>query len=252
MTSINERGMPVFFCPGRNALAVAEFIMGGVLALTRGIAAGGAGIREGRWRLDLYTQGLVGPELPGRVCGLVGFGLVGRAFAPIARGYGLRLLAHDPYVDPEVIREAGAEPASLDQVLTEAQIVVMAARLTDETRGMIGARELAQLRPDCIFVNPARAELVDTAALVERLERRAIAGAVIDVFSPEPPIEDDRLLALDNVLLTPHIAGATQGAAERGAEVVCRNLTAYLADGSLAGALNRIALGASMTTGGRE
>jgi D-3-phosphoglycerate dehydrogenase len=251
MAPINNRGIPVFFCPGRNAQAVAEFIMGGVLALTRGIAAGAAGIAAGRWRLDLYTYDLVGPELPGRTCGLIGFGLVGRAFAPIARGYGLRLLAYDPYVDPDVMRKAGTEPASLDQVLSEAGIVVMAARLTEETRGMIGARELSLLRPDCIFVNAARAELVDTAALVERLERRMIAGAVIDVFSPEPPVANDRLLALDNVLLTPHIAGATKGAAERGAEVVCRNLAAYLADGSLTGALNREAVEASLTTGGR-
>jgi D-3-phosphoglycerate dehydrogenase len=250
MASINARGIPVFFCPGRNAQAVAEYIMGGVLGLTRGIAAGAAGIAAGRWRLDLYTFPLAGPELPGRTCGLVGFGLVGRAFAPIARGFGLRLLVHDPYVDPETIRAAGAEPAGLDEVLAESQIVVLAARLTDETRGMIGARELAWLRPDCIFVNPARAELVDTAALVDLLERRAIAGAVIDVFSPEPPVMGNRLLALDNVLLTPHIAGATKGAAERGAEVVCRNLVAHLAHGSLDGALNRATVEEAMVTGG--
>jgi D-3-phosphoglycerate dehydrogenase len=107
------------------------------------------------------------------------------------------------------------------------------------------------LRPDCVFVNPARAELVDAAALTDVLERRAITGAVIDVFSPEPPVAGDRLLALDNVLLTPHIAGATKGAAERGAEVVCRNLVAYLAEGSLAGALNRTAVEQAIVAGGR-
>jgi D-3-phosphoglycerate dehydrogenase len=249
--SVDARGIPVFNCPGRNAQAVAEYVMGGVLALTRGIAAGSAGIAEGRWRLDLYRYLLAGPEFSGRTCGLVGFGGVGRAFAPIARGFGLRLLVHDPYVDAAVIRDAGAESAALDDLLAEAQIVVLAARLTDDSRGMIGARELALLRPDCIFVNPARAELVDTAALTEVLERRAIAGAVIDVFSPEPPVAGDRLLALDNVLLTPHIAGATKGAAERGAEVVCRNLVAHLVDGSLDGALNRAAVEESLLAGGR-
>jgi phosphoglycerate dehydrogenase-like enzyme len=145
--SIDARGIPVFNCPGRNAQAVAEYVMGGVLALTRGIAAGSAGIAAGRWRLDLYRYALAGPELSGRTCGLIGFGGVGRAFAPIARGFGMRLLVHDPYVDAAVIRDAGAEPAALDDLLAASQIVVLAARLTEDSRGMIGARELALLRP---------------------------------------------------------------------------------------------------------
>lgn len=249
LESLNERGTPVFVCPGRNAQAVAEYILGAVLSLTRGISAGAAGIAQGLWRLDLYTDDLVGPELSGRTCGLVGFGGVGQAFAPIARGFGLQLLVHDPYVEPAVIENAGGEPATLEAVLTRSQIVVLSARLTDETRGIIGADELALLRPDCIFVNPARAELVDGAALRETLGRRAIAGAVIDVFSPEPPVADDPLLFMDNVLLTPHIAGATKDAARRGATTVCRNLAAYLATGSLDGAVNRTAVKQATTLG---
>jgi D-3-phosphoglycerate dehydrogenase len=242
LASLTERGVPVFFCPGRNAQAVAEYVMGAVLAFTRGIAAGHAGVAAGRWRLDLYSHALAGPEFAGRTCGLVGFGGVGRAFAPIARGFGMRLLVHDPYVDPAVMREVGAEAASLDDVLSRSDVVVMAARLTDETRGMIGARELSLLRPDAIFVNPARAELVDGAALRDALARRAFAGAIIDVFSPEPPLANDPLLMMDNVLLTPHIAGATREAAARGAEVVCRHVVAHLVDGTLEGSLNRQAL----------
>ena len=242
LASLTDRGVPVFFCPGRNAQAVAEYIMGAVLSLTRGIAAGRAGIAEGRWRLDLYTSDLVGPEFAGRTCGLIGFGGVGRAFAPIARGFGMRLLVYDPYVDAAAIDDAGAEAAALDEVLGRADVVVLAARLTDETRGMIGARELSLLRREAIFVNPARAELVDGVALREALVRRAIGGAVIDVFSPEPPLATDPLLRMDNVLLTPHIAGATREAAARGAEVVCRRVVAHLIDGTLEGSLNRAAL----------
>jgi phosphoglycerate dehydrogenase-like enzyme len=140
------------------------------------------------------------------------------------------------------MRETGAEAATLDEVLRESDVVVLAARLTDETRGMIGARELALLRRDAIFVNPARAELVDGAALREALARRAFAGAIVDVFSPEPPLASDPLLAMENVLLTPHIAGATREAASRGAEVVCRKVAAHLASGTLEGSLNRQAL----------
>jgi D-3-phosphoglycerate dehydrogenase len=238
LPALTERGIPVFFCPGRNAQAVAEYVMGAVLAFARGIAAGQAAISQGLWRLDLYSHDLAGPEFAGRTCGLVGFGGVGRAFAPIARGFGMRLLVHDPYVDAATMAEAGAETAALDEVLSRSDVVVLAVRLTDETRDMIGARELALLRRGAIFVNPARAELVDGAALRDVLARRAIGGAIVDVFSPEPPLADDPLLTMENVLLTPHIAGATREAAARGAEVVCRKVVAHLATGTLEGSLN--------------
>jgi D-3-phosphoglycerate dehydrogenase / 2-oxoglutarate reductase len=247
LASLNERGIPIFYCPGRNAGAVAEFIMGAVLAFARGIADGHEAIASGRWRFDLYSYALVGPEFAGRTCGLIGFGGVGRNFAPIARGFGMRLLVHDPYVDAAVIQEFGAEAAPLDEVLCRSDIVVLAARLTDETRGMIGARELGLLCRDAIFVNPARAELVDGVALRDALARRAFAGAIIDVFSPEPLLADDPLLTMDNVLLTPHIAGATREAAVRGAEVVCRNVVAHLVNGTLEGSLNRQALESAVT-----
>lgn len=244
MASLNARGIPVFNCPGRNAQAVAEYVMGAVLAYARGIAAGWTEIAAGHWRLDLYSYDLAGPEFAGRTCGLVGFGGVGRAFAPIARGFGMRLLIHDPYVDAAVMAEVGAEAASLDEVMGNSDVVVLAARLTEETRDMIGARELGLLRPDAIFVNAARAELVDGAALRDALAQRAFGGAIIDVFSPEPPLANDPLLTMDNVLLTPHIAGATREAASRGAEVVCRRVAAYLAAGNLEGSLNRQAVAA--------
>lgn len=242
LPALNERGIPVFFCPGRNARAVAEFVMGAVLALSRGIVAGAAGLAAGSWRLDLYAYDQAGHELHGRTCGLVGFGAVGQALAPIVRGFGLRLLVHDPFVDDATIRGTDAERVPLDTLLRSSDIVVLAARLTDESRGMIGARELALLRIESIFVNTARAELVDGAALRDVLARRAIAGAVVDVFSPEPPVTGDHLLDHPNVLLTPHIAGATREAARRGAEVVCLNLVRFLADGSLDGSLNREAV----------
>jgi D-3-phosphoglycerate dehydrogenase / 2-oxoglutarate reductase len=251
LPALTARGIPVFYCPGRNAQAVAEYVMGAVVAFARGIAAGSAGIADGLWRLDLYSYELAGPEFAGRTCGLIGCGGVGRAFAPIARGFGMRLLIHDPYVPPQTVAELGGEAAALEEVLRESDVVVLAARLTDETRGMIGARELALLRPDAIFVNPARAELVDGAALREALARRAFRGAIVDVFSPEPPLAGDPLLALDNVLLTPHIAGATREAASRGAAVVARKVVAHLASGTLEGSLNGPAVAALAEEVGR-
>lgn len=226
---LDARAIPVFTCPARNAQAVAEFVLGAVLALIRGIAAGNQSIQASRWRYDLYTFDRVGFELHGKPLGLVGFGAVGRALAPIVRGFGMNLLVHDPYVDPGQLQAHGVESVTLDSLLRDAAIVVMAARLTNESRGLIGERELRLLRKDAILVNTARAELIDGVALRRALAERWFGGAVLDVYSPEPLLADDALLGMDHVLLTPHIAGASREAAVRGAEVVCRDLAAWLA-----------------------
>lgn len=225
--ALEARGIPIFTCPGRNARAVAEFLAGAIIAHTRGIVAGARALEQREWRLDLYAYENTGPELYGRVCGLIGFGAVGRAFAPIAAGFGLRLLVHDPYVSDADLAAANARRATLDELLSSADVVLTAARLTDETRAMIGARELALLRPGTLFVNTARSEIVDGEAL-----RAAVAGGlrvIVDVFTPEPPLGNDPLVSAPGALLTPHIAGASREAAARGAHGVARALCAHLA-----------------------
>jgi len=206
---------------------VAEFLAGAIVAHARGIVLGAHALAHGEWRLDLYAYKHTGPELFGRVCGLIGFGAVGRAFAPIARGFGMRLLVHDPYVSDSDLADAGAERANLDDLLSSSDVVLTTARLTDETRGMLRDREFGLLRPDAIFVNTARAEIVDGEAL-----RAAVARGlrvIVDVYSPEPPLAGDPLLSAPGALLTPHIAGASREAASRGARGVAQAVCAHLA-----------------------
>lgn len=237
VAALSARKIPVFNCPGRNSRAVAEFLAGAILAHTRGIVAGSRALGDKIWRLDLYSYEQTGHELFGRTIGMIGFGAVGHAFAPIAHGFGLKLLVHDPYVSPAGLAESGAQCASsLDELLSVSDIVVVAARLTDETRGMIASREFSLLQDDSLFVNTARSEIVDGQAL-----RQAVARGqkvIVDVFAPEPPLHDDPLLNSPNALLTPHIAGASREAAARGAQGVTEAVAAYLADGSLRNCVN--------------
>jgi D-3-phosphoglycerate dehydrogenase len=238
--SLSTRGIPVFNCPGRNSRAVAEFLIGAIIAQTRGIIAGARALGDGDWRIGLYASEHVGHELYGRTCGLIGFGAVGHAFAPIARGLGLRLVVHDPYVADADLAAADAERVSLDELLSTSHIVLTLARLTDETRSMIGARELGLLQPNALFVNTARAEIVDGEAL-----RAAVARGlrvVVDVFNPEPPLASDPLVRAENALLTPHIAGASREAAARGARGVAEAVTAFLATGAVTNCVNATAV----------
>lgn len=236
VASLSARGIPLFNCPGRNSRAVAEFLVGAILSLSRNITQGAQELRQGYWRLDLYARERTGHELYGQTCGLVGFGAVGRSFAPIARGFGLRLQVHDPYVSDAELAAEGATRTSLDELLATSDVVIMAARLTAETRGLIGARELGLLHPEAIFVNTARAEIVDQAALRDAVGRGQ--RAIVDVFSPEPPVREDPLLTSERVLLTPHIAGASREAAQRGADVAAGSVVAYLAEGALENCVN--------------
>ncbi|MCA1646621.1 MAG: hypothetical protein LC797_14565 [Chloroflexi bacterium] len=153
--------------------------------------------------------------------------LLARHLAPLVAGFGMHLLVHDPYVFDADLAGANARRASLDELLSVADVVLTAARLTDETRGMIGTRELALLQPDGLFVNTARSEIVDVEAL-----RAAVARGqrvIVDVFSPEPPLRNDPLVTAPGALLSPHIAGASREAAARGAHGVARAVCAHLA-----------------------
>jgi D-3-phosphoglycerate dehydrogenase len=238
VAELSARGIPLFHCPGRNAVGVAEFIAGALIGFTRGIAGASRELRGGRWSLEPWSIDHAGIELRGKTCGLVGFGRVGHSFAPIAHGLGMTLLASDPYVEPSQIEAAGATPVRMAELLDRSDVVILVARLTEESRHVIDRAALARMRPTAILVNTARAQLVDTAALRDALRDGAIAGAVIDVFDQEPPATLDELLTLPRTLLTPHIAGATRDTVHRGADMLADAVTRYLADGTFTNCLN--------------
>lgn len=182
--------------------SVAEATVGWLLALTHHMRTKDRLVRESRW--DERSR-YMGTELRERTLGLVGFGGIGRAVVRLLSGFGMQTpLIYDPFVPGETIAQAGAQSVSLDELLSEADIVSLHCPLTDQTRNLIGARELARMKPTAYLLNTARGGIVDEAALYDALSQRRIAGAALDCFQEEPPSSPPRLAELDNVLLAPH------------------------------------------------
>lgn len=206
-----EKGIEVFNAPGRNAEAVSDFTVGMIICEARNIARGHHGILTGRWIRDYSNSGMI-PDLPGRTVGLIGCGAIGMKVAKKLSGFDMTLLGYDPFASAERCKEAGIEPVELDELMARADFVSLHARLTAENRHLIDARRLALMKPTAYLINTSRAGLIDEAALVEALRAKKIAGAALDVYEHEPPQPDDPLLALENVTLTPHMAGGSNDA----------------------------------------
>jgi len=227
MDAARARGVTVVNTPGRNASAVAEFTIGAILAETRNITRGHDALRRGDYRGDLYRADMTGDELSEMTVGVIGYGAVGKPVVRFLRAFGCRILVCDPYVqlDPEDAA-AGVSLVSLDTLLTQSDVVTLHPRVTEETHHMIDAAALAAMKPGVTLVNTARGPLLDYDALHDALTSGHLRGAMLETFSVEPVPADSPLLALPNVTLTPHIAGASlktvRLAATRAAEEVRR------------------------------
>jgi D-3-phosphoglycerate dehydrogenase / 2-oxoglutarate reductase len=224
-----QRGIPVVNAPGRNSQAVVEFTIGLILAECRGIARAHAALSQGIWLGDLYRYDRTGRELRGQTIGLVGLGAVAQLLVPYLKPFGLRVIAFDPFVTPTRFAELGVEPFSFEELLHQSDIVSLHARVTPQTTGMMGNAEFAAMKPGAFFINTARGPLVDYNALYEALASGHLAGAGIDCFPEEPPPSNWPLLSLPNVTLTPHIAGSSQGSAQRGAEDIVLDIANWVA-----------------------
>jgi len=162
--------------------------------------------RQGRW--DRQDQ-VMGSEIQGRTLGIIGMGRSGRELVRLVAPFAMRILAYSPHADPRQARDLGVRLTSLDEVLRNADFVSIHCRLTEETRNLLGARELGLLKASAYLINVARGSIVDQDALVDALRERRIAGAGLDVFTIEPLPANDPLLELDNVILTPHWSAST-------------------------------------------
>ena len=203
-----NRGIAVCNVPGWGNDSIAEFTFALLLALARKLFTADAVARRPEWKVE-ECYGL---QLHGKTLGLIGLGNVGQRVAEIAEGFGLRVLCYTRHPEAPRRTRARVEFVSLDVLLRRSDFLSLHALLTDETRGMIGTRELDLLPQGAIVINTARGPLVDTDALVAALKRGRLGGAGLDVFDHEPLAEQHPLKELDNVILTPHAAGWTDAA----------------------------------------
>ncbi len=217
-----QAGIPVLYTPGRNADAVAEMALALLFAATRHVLTADADVRAGQVFRDgtIPYQRLRGWEVAGRTAGLVGLGAVGRALRWRLEGLGVTVIAHDPYHN-----EAHH---GLAELLAQADIVSMHAPVTDDTVGMIGAEQFAAMRDGAVYLNTARAQLHDTDALVAALRSGKVAAAGLDHFVGEVLAPGHPLTDLSNVVLTPHIGGATWNTEARQARMVADDLEALV------------------------
>lgn len=222
-----ERGIEVRSTPGRNAPAAAEHTIALMLAALRRLPDVHPTVRAGEWRSDLYALSEAGRELSGATVGLVGYGAIGARVARILAAFDASVLVYDPYAAPD---SAVPRTSTLDELLERSAVVTLHARLTAETRHLIDAAALARLPYGAVLVNTARGGLVDYDAVVDALESGRLGAAAFDVYDPEPIPSGSRILTAPNVVLTPHLAGATVQTAERAATLAASAVADFLGD----------------------
>jgi D-3-phosphoglycerate dehydrogenase / 2-oxoglutarate reductase len=229
-------GIPVFNAPFSNTRSVAELTMAEIVVLMRRIFPKSVSAHAGGWDKSAVGSN----EVRGKTLGIVGYGNIGTQLAVIAEAMGMRVIYYD---HTDKLRHGNVEPAdSLDELLAKADIVTMHVPETPATQGMIGAREIAQMKKGAIFINNARGSLVDLEALAAALKSNHLSGAAVDVFPIEPSSNTEKfanpLQGLDNVILTPHVGGSTEEAQERIGAEVARKFVEYSDVGSTTGAVN--------------
>jgi D-3-phosphoglycerate dehydrogenase len=228
-------GIAVINAPAGNTVSVAELFFGSLIALMRHLPTAFASMKAGRWD----RSALIGSELRGRTLGIVGLGRIGSEIAARARAFGMSVHAYDPYINAERFERLQVVRAeTLDEILPAVDILTVHTPLTNETRGMITARELTLLRDGAVVANLARGGIVVEADLIAELQGGRLRGAMLDVYAKEPLVEDHPLRTMSNVVLTPHL-GASTAEGQRNVSVdVCAHVRDALVSGELSSALN--------------
>jgi phosphoglycerate dehydrogenase-like enzyme len=206
LDACTENGVALFNAPLALNHSTASSALLFMLALAKRLFEQDRTTRQGRW--DRQPD-VLGSEIFGRTLGIIGLGHSGRELLRLSAPFAMRVIAFSPHADPDQALSLGVRLTSLEEVMGESDFVSLHCRLTDETRGMITAGQLALMKPSAYFINVGRGELVDQHALQEALRDRKIAGAGLDVFEVEPLPIDDPLIGLDNVILTPHWSAST-------------------------------------------
>ncbi len=233
LEAATRKGIAVMNTPGANAVAVAEHALGLMLAMARQIPRANSSMHSGRWE----KKSLQGWELRGKVLGIIGLGRIGMEVAKRALAFGMELMAHDPFVSASAVRSLGIKMADRDEVFAAADYLSLHVGLSPQTTGMINAVTLGSMKRGVRIVNCARGELIDEAALVAALTSGQVQGAALDVFLEEPP-KNSPLVGVENVILTPHIAGSTYEAQEAVGYQIALQVKEYLKRGVIQNAVN--------------
>jgi D-3-phosphoglycerate dehydrogenase / 2-oxoglutarate reductase len=236
LTACTEAGVLCLNQAGGNKEAVAEHALAMMLNLSKRIIETDRAMRRDK---DLNRNLYLGHDLTGQTVGIVGLGNVGKRLAELCRGlFSMRVLAYDPYVSAEVMKRHGVEKVELDALMREADFVSINCPLTDESRGMIGEKQYARMKPNAYLVTTARGNIHDEKALEDALRAKKLAGAGLDVWEKEPPPLDHPLLKFDNVLVSPHTAGVTHEARLNMGRIAAEQMLAALDGRPVARVLN--------------
>ncbi|HZL25432.1 MAG TPA: NAD(P)-dependent oxidoreductase, partial [Acidobacteriaceae bacterium] len=227
------RGIVVMNTPGANATAVAELTLGLMISMCRAIPRANASMHAGKWE----KKSLQGSELRGKTLGIVGLGRIGLEVARRAKAFGMELLGYDPFVAPVIARENGVTLVPIDEIFSASDFLSLHVGLTPQTEGLINKHSLAIMKPGIRIINCARGELIVDEALAEAIKSGRVAGAALDVFRKEP-LKDSPYFELDNILLSPHIAGSTDEAQEAIGIQLANQVRDYLKLGVVQNAVN--------------
>ncbi len=242
VAAATELGIAVFNAPSGNTISAAELTLALILGIMRKVAAADRSMRRGEWDRKRFR----GAELHGKTLALIGAGRIGGEVARRARAFGMKVIAHDPFLREERASQLGIVTVSLREALQRGDIVSLHVPLTDTTAGLIGADELALMKPAAVLINAARGGVLDETALIDALEAGTIAGAALDTYTSEPLPPDHPLRSVEQVLLTPHIGAATVEAQHNVAYEVANAVRHALLDNDFGGALNAPAVGSDL------
>jgi D-3-phosphoglycerate dehydrogenase / 2-oxoglutarate reductase len=233
LDAATKRGVAVMNTPGGNAIAVAEHTLALMLALARNVPRADATMHSGKWE----KKSLQGTELRGKTLGIVGLGRIGIEVAKRAVPFGMKIVAHDPYVAMSLAQQLQITLAPMDELFARSDYITLHVGLTPQTQGLINAESLAKMKKGARLVNCARGELLDDAAVVAALESGQLGGAALDVFRDEP-LKDSPYHSAPNAILTPHIAGSTNEAQDAVGVQIAMQVREYLLKGVIQNAVN--------------
>jgi D-3-phosphoglycerate dehydrogenase / 2-oxoglutarate reductase len=237
LAAANRRSICVVSAPGRNAEAVADYVLGVIILMSRNLSRANISLREKRVINPTAFASFFGHELGGKTLGLVGYGNVGSRVAKRAIAFGMSILVFDPFVPKSKVEEPGVKTTDLDTLISSSDFVSLHARESKENVNMFGRNQFDRMKKDAFFINSARGSLVDEPALIEALASNKIAGAALDVLKNEPISPDNPLVSMNNVFITPHIAGASREVPLRGAEIIATQVENYIAGRKLEGVM---------------